>query len=106
MSDNIKRKLKEKFLGEKVLSDDSPPQKKKTRKKSKKARTICDTCNQNILENEMRNMYMFHDTYHQLRAKEYCKEHVTKYHDHKCRPSWCGDCGYLIKYEIEIQKRK
>ena len=49
---------------------------------------------------------MFQDTYHQLRAEEYCKEHEQKYSNHKCKPSWCGDCRYLIKYEIEIQKGK
>ena len=65
---------------------------------------ICKTCGQDILVNEINETYMFQDTYHQLRAKEYCKEHERVYNDHKCRPSWCGDCRYLIKYEIEIQK--
>ena len=74
------------------------------RKKSKKKH--CKTCNQDILENEMRDMLMFQDTYHQLQAKEYCKEHETDYNDHKCKPHWCGDCGYLTKYEINIDHSK
>ena len=63
---------------------------------------LCKTCNQDILVNEMRNSYMYKDTYHQLKAKEYCKEHESKYSNHKCKPSWCGDCDYLINYQIEI----
>ena len=70
------------------------------KKKSKKKH--CKTCGQNILANEMRNMFMYKDTYHQLKAKEYCKEHESKYDGHKCKPHWCGDCDYLIKYIIEI----
>ena len=101
---SIKDKLKEKFLGEKDLSDNSKTSKPKKKRAKARKSNICDTCNQNILENEMRNMYMFQDTYHQLRTKEYCKSHEEKYTDHKCRPCWCGDCNYLIKYEIEIQK--
>ena len=77
---------------------------KKTKKKKSSKTKICKTCNQDILANEMRDSFMFQDTYHQLRAKEYCKEHESKYNDHKCRPSWCGDCRYLIRYEIELQK--
>jgi len=110
MSDNIKKKLEKIFEGKKLSDDDSKPLKPNTtskRKKSPKARKpreICDTCNQNILENEMRDMLMFQDTYHQLQAKEYCKEHEAVYSDHKCKPHWCGDCRYLLKYEIELQK--
>ena len=58
-----------------------------------------------ILSNEIRDALMYKNTYHQLQAKEYCKDHQIKYSDHKCKPHWCGDCDYLIKYEIEIQKR-
>ena len=65
---------------------------------------ICKTCNQDILKNEMADTFMYKDTYHQLRTKEYCKEHEQKYTNHKCRPSWCGDCDYLINYQIDIQK--
>jgi len=82
----------------------SPPS--KTKKRSKKKTKFCKTCGQDILENEMRNMLMFQDTYHQLQAKDYCKDHEVIYSDHKCKPHWCGDCRYLTNYEIEIQKGK
>tara|TARA_Y100000310_G_C20327871_1_gene643853 strand:+ start:303 stop:617 length:315 start_codon:yes stop_codon:yes gene_type:complete len=103
MSDNIKEKLKKIFEGKESSDTSESPKKRKTRK-ARKPRKICDTCGQNILENEMRNAFMFQDTYHQVRAKSYCKDHETKYSDHKCKPHWCGDCNYLMKYEIEIQK--
>ena len=67
---------------------------------------ICKTCGQDILMNEMRDMYMFNDTYHQLSVKDYCKEHELVHSEHKCKPHWCGDCGFLIKYEIEIDWEK
>jgi len=79
--------------------------KKRSRKKKPKAK-ICKTCGGDILANEMRDMLMFQDTYHQLQAKEYCEEHEQIYSDHKCKPHWCGDCRYLTKYEIEIQTGK
>ena len=69
-------------------------------KKSNKK--ICKTCNQDILANEMRDSFMYKNTYHQLRVKEYCKDHEFAYTNHKCKPHWCGDCGYLINYEIEL----
>ena len=81
-----------------------PPEKKKrsiTRRRKTKKR-ICKTCGQDILENEKRDMLMYKDTYHQLQAKEYCKEHEMSHSDHKCKPNWCGDCDYLINYEIII----
>ena len=73
----------------------------KVEKARKPKPKICKTCGQDILKNEMRDMFMFHDTYHQLQAKEYCKDHETSYSNHKCKPCWCGDCGYLTKYEIK-----
>ena len=79
--------------------------KKRSRSKKKFLTKICKTCGEDILENEKRDMLMFHDTYHQLQAKEYCENHEQVYSDHKCKPHWCGDCRYLTKYEIEIQKR-
>ena len=79
---------------------------KRRSRKEKKYGKICKTCGQDILENEKRNMYMYKDTYHQLRAEEYCKDHEFTYGDHKCKPHWCGDCDYLVKYIIEVQKRK
>ena len=93
----------EKNFERKVSSHTSPKKRKRSKKNKPK---LCETCNQDILANEMRNMYMFQDTYHQLRTKEYCEEHESVYTNHKCKPHWCGDCNYLIKYEIEIQKGK
>lgn len=80
----------------------SPPS--KTKRSSRKiAKTkFCKTCHQDILENEKRDMLMYKDTYHQLQVREYCKEHEAVYSDHKCKPHWCGDCDYLVKYEIEL----
>jgi hypothetical protein len=66
---------------------------------------ICKTCNQDILDNEIRDMLMYKDTYHQLQSKQYCDEHESTYHDHTCKPSWCGDCDYLMNYEIEISRK-
>ena len=83
------------------------PSKTKRRSRRKKVLTkFCKTCGQDILENEMRDMLMFQDTYHQLQAKEYCSEHTAVHSNHKCKPHWCGDCNYLVKYEIEIQEGK
>ena len=72
------------------------------RKTTKDKKKHCKTCHQDILQNEMRGMLMFQDTYHQLQAKDYCKEHEAVYSDHKCKPHWCGDCRFLIKYTISI----
>ena len=81
-----------------------PPKKKKRsyKRRSKIKKNICKTCNQDILEMEKRKVFMYNDTYHQLRAKEYCKDHEISHSDHKCKPHWCGDCGYLVKYDIMI----
>ena len=93
----------EKNFEGKVLS----PSSNKTRKRSPKNKTkICQTCGQDILQNEIRKMYMYKDTYHQLRTKEYCDVHEAAYSHHKCKPNWCGDCDYLINYQIEIQEEK
>jgi hypothetical protein len=35
-------------------------------------------------------------------AEDYCEQHEDKYSNHKCKPHWCGDCGYIINYEIEV----
>ncbi len=83
----------------------SPPSKTKKRSKKKVPETkFCKTCHQDILENETRDMLMFKDTYPQLQAKGYCDKHEPVYSNHKCVVDWCGDCGYLIGYQIEIQK--
>ena len=83
------------------------PSKTKKRSLKKKATTkFCKTCGQDILENEIRDMFMYKDTYHQLQVKEYCEEHELVYSSHKCKPHWCGDCDYLIDYEITIDHSK
>ena len=84
---------------------DSSTTKKRSSKRPKPKVKHCKTCDQDILQNEIRDMLMYKDTYHQLQVKEYCKEHELVYSDHKCKPHWCGDCDYLIKYDIEVQKR-
>ena len=82
--------------------------KKRSYKKKKKKTTIkiCQTCGEDIIANEDRNLYRYMDTYAQLQAKDYCEEHERVYSDHKCKPCWCGDCGFLTKYEIEVQAGK
>ena len=83
------------------------PKKKKRSYKSKKVKSkICKTCNQDILENEISNGLMYKDTYHQMQVKNYCKNHEDTYTNHKCKPHWCGDCDYLINYEITIDHSK
>ena len=85
---------------------ESSKKKRRSRKKKKPPLIkICDTCGQDILENEKRDIFMYHDTYHQLQTKEYCEDHERSHSNHKCKPCWCGDCGYLTKYEVEIQIR-
>ena len=79
---------------------------KKTKKKKRSKSKVCLTCGQNIVKNKKRGAFTYKDTYHQSRAKEYCKEHERVYSNHSCKPSWCGDCGYLIKYEIVIKYDK
>ena len=83
-----------------------PSKKKKRSTKKKQKVKICKTCEQDIKENKKRDMLIFKDTYHQMLAKDYCSDHETAHSNHKCVPFWCGDCGYLIKYDIEIQKGK
>jgi len=78
---------------------------KKRARNSKKTK-FCKKCHQDILSNEMREMLMSHDTYHQFLAKDYCKEHKAVYSDHKCEPIWCDKCRFLIKYEITVDEDK
>ena len=78
----------------------------KRRARNSKKVKICKVCQQDILENEKRDMLMSHDTYHQLQAKEYCKDHKFTYSDHKCEPKWCDKCRFLINYEITVGKNE
>jgi len=79
---------------------------KKRARNSKKKTKFCKACHQDILSNEMREMLMSHDTYHQFLAKDYCKEHKAVYSDHKCKPKWCSKCRFLINYEITVDVDK
>ena len=95
--------MKEKFFGEKDLSDNSSTQETKSSKRVKARKSkVCKTCSRNTKNLEKRNLMRFLNLYDQELAKNYCKDHETKYGDHKCEPIWCEDCGFLIKYEIEI----
>ena len=76
---------------------------KKRSKKKKVVKKICKSCGRDIIKNENRDMLRFTNTYHQLSAKNYCDEHLMSYKDHECKPCWCGDCGFLIKYEIIVK---
>ena len=65
----------------------------------------CKTCEQDIIKNEDSDTFRYNDTYHQLKVEDYCKRHESTYTNHKCKPHWCGDCGFLINYEIDIDKK-
>ena len=75
----------------------------KRKKRSKKKKKICKTCNQNITSLKKRDSLRYNNTYDQELAKNYCKEHESSHSDHKCKPHWCGDCGYLMNYGVEIE---
>ena len=75
----------------------------KRKKRSKKKKKICKTCSQDTISLKKRDSMRYNNTYDQELAKEYCKDHEMSYGGHKCKPSWCGDCGYLINYEVEIE---
>ena len=76
--------------------------KRKKRSKKKTTSKSCKTCYRDIIENENRDMLRFTNTFHQVSAKNYCNTHETSHTDHKCKPHWCGDCGFLLSYEISI----
>tara|TARA_Y100000034_G_scaffold73230_1_gene88200 strand:- start:310 stop:684 length:375 start_codon:yes stop_codon:yes gene_type:complete len=111
--DDMPSDNKDDIIEETIIDDDVEKEatvkkfKKKKRSRKKKSLTkFCKTCGQDILQNEIRDMFMFQDTYHQLQAKDYCEQHELVYSNHKCKPCWCGDCGYLTKYEIIIDWEK
>ena len=83
-----------------------PKKKKRSYKRKKTTTKICKTCGQDILENEARRGLMYKDTYHQVQVKNYCEDHEQRYTNHKCKPNWCGDCDYLINYDITIDHSK
>ena len=103
-----------KILERKVLSpssdgdiDESFPRDwetvKKTKKKKRSSKNIvCKTCSRNILKLQKRDLMRYNNKYDLELAKEYCNEHERTYSDHSCKPHWCGDCGYLIKYDVIV----
>ena len=97
--------VEEEFIIDDEVKEKSIKPKKRSRRK-KFQKKICNSCGQDILEMEKRDMFMHHDTYHRLRAKEYCEDHERTYSGHKCKPHWCVDCGYLVKYIVEIDHSK
>ena len=66
----------------------------------------CVTCDRDTKELMKRDVLNFHSKYDKLLAEEYCKGHEAKYSEHKCKPHWCGDCGYLEKYVVDIDHDK
>ena len=78
--------------------------KRKSMKKKKRSPKPkhCKTCGKDIIHNEDRDSLRFTNDWQQVMAKEQCDDHEDKYTNHKCRPHWCGDCGFLIKYEITL----
>ena len=74
----------------------------KRKKRSKKKYKHCGTCEQNITLLKKNDGLKYNNKYHQVMVKDYCKEHEDRHSEHKCKPHWCGDCDYLIKYDIEI----
>ena len=87
-------------------SDWEPVKKSKKKKRSKTKNKHCKTCQQDITENENMDALRFTNGHHQSMAKEYCKDHEFTYSGHKCKPHWCGDCSFLVNYEIEIDFNK
>ena len=65
----------------------------------------CPSCFRDTKE-LMENTLNFHNDYDKLLAKDYCENHNDRYVGHKCKPHWCGDCGFLIKYVVEIDHSK
>ena len=73
---------------------------KKTKKKKSSKSKVCLTCGQNIVKNKKRGAFTYKDTYHQSRAKEYCKEQIRVYTHDNCKPIWCDECQVLKEYLV------
>ena len=87
------------------------PNPKKVKRRAHNSKKVtadkyCDSCQQNITENEQRDMLRVTSGFDKRSAKNYCKEHELSYGEHKCKPKWCGDCKYLINYEITVDWKK
>ena len=100
VDDSIDNDIEEEIIKPKKIS------RKKKKKKTKTKTKFCKTCGEDVIANENRNLYRYMDVYAQLQAKEYCEDHEATYSSHKCKPCWCGDCGFLTNYEIEIEIQK
>lgn len=106
---NIKDKLKKFFKGEKAqpqlsellqLSQSFDEQNEQDAVfDTKEIMGVCISCKRNT-------KYLFNKSlnwripYEKDIAEEYCKQHELKYPSNKCIVEWCGDCGYIIKYDI------
>ena len=90
-------------IDESFPRDWKPIKKTKKKKRSPKRIKVCKSCSRNITKLQKRDLMRYTNKYDQELAKEYCKEHERAYSDHhSCTPHWCGDCGYLIKYEVVV----
>ena len=91
-----------------LINDDSDEVVVRTSKRKKRSKSKykhCGTCEQNITLLKKSDSLTHKNTYHREMAKDYCKTHETSYSYHKCKPHWCGDCGFLIKYIVKIDHR-
>ena len=86
--------------------DDAVVRLSKRRKRSKKKKKICKSCDQDTISLKERDSMRYKNKYDQELAKEYCEEHERMHRGDTCKPYWCGDCGYLIRYDIEIDHDK
>ena len=73
-----------------------------SKRKRRSKKKFCKSCSQDITSLKKRYVMRYDNKYDQELAKNYCKEHMTSHSDHKCKPHWCGDCGFLLNYEISI----
>ena len=89
-------------IDESFPRDWKPIKKTKKKKRSPKRIKVCKSCSRNITKLQKRDLMRYTNKYDQELAKEYCKEHERTYSDHSCKPHWCGDCGYLIKYDVVV----
>ena len=65
----------------------------------------CPSCFRDTKE-LLENTLNFHNDYDKLLAKDYCENHNDRYIGHKCIADWGGDCGFHIKYVVEIDHSK
>ena len=100
--------LNDENIGDYINDDDDAVVVKtsKRKKRSKSKYKHCGTCEQNITLLKKRDSLNHKNTHHREMAKDYCKTHETSYSYHKCKPHWCGDCGFLIKYIVKIDHNK